>query len=189
MSKVAGSGGSSFARVLLFCFSVGREKRCSRKISSRPSEKGRKPTARPWKRCWPRLRSGRKSSAPAARLWPRCIPLRTWKISIICGIWASPGSIPSPGACSPTCTGGVFGPCGSTRGSPRRRTPTPAIASFWSKDPWAFRWPLTFPPRSATTPTTPWPRAKWGRWEFPSTPWRTWRSFSTRFPWTRSPRP
>ena len=45
------------------------------------------------------------------------------------------------------------------------------------------------PPRSATIPITPWPRAKWARSGWPSTPCGTWNGSSRASPWTRCPPP
>ncbi len=53
----------------------------------------------------------------------------------------------------------------------------------------ACPWPSTSPPRSATTPTTPWPRARWARSGWPSTPSGTWSAFFRASPWTRCPPP
>ena len=91
----------------------------------------------------------------------------------------------SPAACIPPATAAGSGPCGSTRASAPRPSPTAATATCSSRAPPAFPSPSTCPPRSATTPTIPTRSARWAGWAWPSTAWRTWRRCSTACPSTQ----
>ncbi len=80
------------------------------------------------------------------------------------------------------------GRCASTPASAPPRRPTSASTTCSSRARPACRAPSTCPPRWATTPTTPGPRARSARSAWPSTRSRTWSASSTASRSTRSPR-
>jgi hypothetical protein len=84
---------------------------------------------------------------------------------------STPGSSPTPAACTPRCTAVASGPCACSRALAPRSTPT--SASRRSSRP-AVRdspRPLTCRPARDSTPTTRWPWAKSG-----AAAWRSTRS-------------
>ena len=103
--------------------------------------------------------------------------------------WAIPGRSPTPGASMPACTARSCGPCASTPASAPPSRPTSASSSSSRPGRPGCRAPSTCPPRWATTPTTPGPRARSARWASPSTRWPTCVCSWLICRWTRSPRP
>ena len=77
------------------------------------------------------------------------------------------------------CTSTSRGPSASTPGSPRPPTPTRSTGATWPPGRRVCRWPSTWPPTAATTPTTRgWPvTSEWPVWQ--SIPSSTCASCST----------
>ena len=80
------------------------------------------------------------------------VPDRAGLRAGICGgfdpraTWLRPASFLTRAASTATCTAASSGPCASSRASPRRRKPTAATTTCWSRGRPAFRWPSICPP-------------------------------------------
>ena len=81
------------------------------------------------------------------------------------------------------CTSTSRGPSASTRASRPRRTPTRSTDAIWRPARKDCRWPSTWPPTAATTPTTHGCRATSGWPGWPSTPFWTCANCSTGSTW------
>ena len=111
---------------------------------------------------------------------PAATPTRTSRAT-----WACPASRRSPAASTPPGTARGPGRCGCSPASAAPRTPTPGSASCSTPARRASRSPTTCPPSTATTPTTPRPRASSGRAAWPSAASPTWRSLLAGLPLDR----